>query len=175
MTLPSGLQFSAVKSGDKLMGIPLYVTFPLLLLMFFFLRFFVFYYFFQFDYYVSPCFPPWVYPVWNSLHFLDLGEYFPSHVKEVLSYYLCKYFLRSFLSLFFCDCYKVNVGIFNVVQEVSYSVFISFHSFFCLGAVISTILSSRTFTYSSASVFLLLISSNLFFMSVLFISVLKFF
>ena len=28
-------------------------------------------------------FPPWVYPVWYSLCFLDLVDYFPSHIGNV--------------------------------------------------------------------------------------------
>ena len=53
------------------------------------------------------------------LCFLDLVDYFISHVQEVFSYYLFKYFLRSFLSLFsFWDPYKANVGTFIVVSEV---------------------------------------------------------
>ena len=71
-------------------------------------------------YYVSWCVPPWVYPVWDSLCFLDLVDYFLSHVREVFSYYLFKYFLRYFLSLFsFWDPYNANVGAFNIVPEVS--------------------------------------------------------
>ena len=74
----------------------------------------------QFDYYVSHRVPPWVYPVWDSLHFLDLSDCFLSHVREVFSYYLFEYFLRPFLSLFsFWNPYNVNVGVFNVVPEVS--------------------------------------------------------
>ena len=53
----------------------------------------------QFDYYVSQCGPPWVYPNWASLCFLNLVDYFLSHVKEVFSYNLFKYFLRSLLCL----------------------------------------------------------------------------
>ena len=34
----------------------------------------------------------------GNLHFLDLIEYFLSHVREVFCYYLCKYYLGSFLS-----------------------------------------------------------------------------
>ena len=53
---------------------------------------------------------PWVYPAWDSLCFLDLGGYFLSHVREVLDYYLFKYFLGSFVSLFsFLDPYNANV------------------------------------------------------------------
>ena len=48
---------------------------------------------------VSFCVSPWVYPAWYSLHFLDLGDYFLSHVREFFDYNLLKYFLGSFLSL----------------------------------------------------------------------------
>ena len=55
----------------------------------------------------------------DSLFFLDVGDYFTSHVREFFSYYLFKYFLRSFLSLFcFWDPYNENVGVFDVVLEV---------------------------------------------------------
>ena len=52
-----------------------------------------------------------------------------SHVGEVFDYNL-KYFLISFLFLFFWDLYNSNVGAFNVIPEVSETVLISFHSFF---------------------------------------------
>ena len=52
----------------------------------------------RFDFCVSCCAPPWVYPAWDSLCFLDLVDYFLSHVWKVFRYYLFKYFLRSFLS-----------------------------------------------------------------------------
>ena len=56
----------------------------------------------------------------GTLCFLDLVDYFLSHVGEVFSYYLFKYFLWSFLSLFFFwDFYNGNVGMFNIVPEVS--------------------------------------------------------
>ena len=72
-----------------------------------------------FDYHVSQCVPPWGYCAWDALCFLDLVDYLPSHVWEVFSYYLFKYFLRSFLSLFsFWDPYIANAGVFNV-SEVS--------------------------------------------------------
>ena len=40
---------------------------------------------------------PWVYPVWDSLSFLDLGDFFLPHFWEVFNYYLLKYFLMVFL------------------------------------------------------------------------------
>ena len=73
---------------------------------------------------------PWVYPVWDSLGFLDLGDYFLPHFREVFNYYLLKYFLMAFLFVFFFwDSYDLNIGAFNIVPEVSEVVFISFNSF----------------------------------------------
>ena len=59
-----------------------------------------------------------VYLACYFLCFLDLVDYFLSHVREVFSYYLFKCFLGSFLSLFFWDPYNANVGEFNLVPEV---------------------------------------------------------
>ena len=98
---------------------------------------------------------PWVYPVWDSLGFLDLGDYFLPHSREVFNYYLLKYFLMVFLFVFFWDAYDSNVGVFNIVPEVSEVVFISFNSFFLSASFISTILSSTSLILSSASVILL--------------------
>ena len=58
---------------------------------------------------------PWVYPVWDSLDFLDLGDYFLPHFREVFNYYLLKYFLIVFLFVFFFwDFNDSNVGAFNL-------------------------------------------------------------
>ena len=74
---------------------------------------------------------PWVYPVWDSLGFLDLGDYFLPHFREIFNYYLLKYFLMVFLLVFlFWDSYDLNVGVFDIVPEVSEVVLLSFHSFF---------------------------------------------
>ena len=73
---------------------------------------------------------PWVYPVWDSLGFLDVGDYFFPHFREVFNDYLLKYFLMVFLFVFLWDSYDLNVGAFNTVLEVSESVLISFNSFF---------------------------------------------
>ena len=73
---------------------------------------------------------PWVYPVWDSLGFLELGGYFFPHFREFFNYYLLKYFLMPFLFVFFFwDIYDSNVGAFNIVPEVSEVVLISFNSF----------------------------------------------
>ena len=105
---------------------------------------------------------PWVYPVWDSLGFLDLGDYFLPHFREVFNYYL-KYFLMVFLVVCcFWDSYDLNVGAFNTVLEVSEIVLISLirFSFFLSDSFISTILSSTSVILSSASVSLLFVPSR---------------
>jgi len=74
---------------------------------------------------------PWVYPVLDSLGFLDLGDYFLPHFREIFNYYLLMYFLMVFpFVFFFWDSYDSNVVAFNIVPEVSEIVLISFNSFF---------------------------------------------
>ena len=75
---------------------------------------------------------PLVYPVWESLGFLDLCDYFLPHFREVFNYYLLKYFLMVFLFVFFWDFYDSNVGLFNIVPDVSEVVLFSFNCFFFL-------------------------------------------
>ena len=83
---------------------------------------------------------PWVYPVWETLGFLDLGHYFFPHFREVFNYYLLKYFLMAFLFVFFFwDSYDSNVGAFNIVSEVSEVVLICFNYVFPSASFISTI------------------------------------
>ena len=73
----------------------------------------------------------WVYPIWDSLGFLDLIDYFLPHFRKIFNYYLLKYFLMVFLFVFFFwDSYDSNVVAFNIVLEVSEIVLISFNSFF---------------------------------------------
>ena len=104
---------------------------------------------------------PWVYPVSDSLGFLDLGDYFLPHFREVFYYYLLKYFLMVFLFVFFFrDSCDSNVGAFNFVPEVSDVVLISFNSFFLCVSFISTILSCTSLILSYASIILLLVTSN---------------
>ena len=74
---------------------------------------------------------PGVYPVWESLVFLGLGDYFHAHCREVFNYCLLEDFLMVFLLVFFFwDSYNSNVGAFHIVLEVSEIVLISFNSFF---------------------------------------------
>ena len=75
------------------------------------------------------------------------------------------YFLRPFLFFFFFfwDPYNLNVGSSHFVPEYSETVLISFQyfSFILFHAEIYTILSSKSFIHSSASVILLLLPSLL--------------
>ena len=80
---------------------------------------------------------PWVYPVLASLGFLDLGDHFLPHFREVFNYYLLKYFLMVFLFVFFFwDSYDSNVGAFNIVPEVSEIVLIFFFLVFLFSSLI---------------------------------------
>ena len=84
---------------------------------------------------IPQCVPPWVYLAWDSLCFLDLVNYFLSHVRDVSSYYLFTWFLRSFLQLFsFWDPYNVNL-VCLMLNQRSRAVFIYFHSVFILAAM----------------------------------------
>ena len=83
---------------------------------------------------------PWVYPVSDSLGFLHLGDYFLPHFREVFNYYLLKDFLMVFLFVFFWDSYDLNVGVFNIVPEVSEVVLISFNSFFLFSSLLQLFL-----------------------------------
>ena len=108
--------------------------------------------------------------VWDSPCFLDLINYFLSHIKEVSNYNLFKYFIRPFFFLFFFwDPYNSNVAAFKVVPMVCETVLSSVHSFylFCSVVVISTILPSRSLIRSSASVILLLFPSIEFLISLI--------
>ena len=116
---------------------------------------------------------PWIYPVWDSLCFLDLIDYFVSHIKEVFNYNLFKYFLSPFLFLFFWNPYNSNVGVKHMLSQRSLrlsSILVILFSLCCSAVVISTILSSRSLIRSSASVILLLIPSREFLISFIVLS-----
>ena len=67
-----------------------------------------------------------VYPVWDSFCLLDLIGYFLFHVGEVFNYNLFKNFLVPFVFLFFWEACSWNVGVFDMVPEISDTVLISF-------------------------------------------------
>ena len=70
----------------------------------------------------------WVAWTWVTISF--------PHFREVFNYYLLKYFLVAFLSVFFWDSYDSNVGMFNIFSEVSEVVLISFNSFFLFSSLL---------------------------------------
>ena len=105
---------SLEKSADTLMGAPLYgfchfsfVAFNILSLSLIFVSL------------ITVCLSMFLlgFILPGTLCFLYLVDYFLSHVREVFSYYLFKYFLRSFLSLLLLGPCDVNV-VLNVVLEV---------------------------------------------------------
>ena len=105
----------------------------------------------------------------GRLCFLDLVHYFLSHVREVFGCYLFKYFLRSFLSslsgtriMQMLVCLMLS----QMSLRLSSFLFILF-SVFCPVAVISTVLSSRSFICSSASVILLWMPSSVLFVFII--------
>ena len=78
-----------------------------------------------------------VYPLWDFLGFLDLGDYFLPHFREIFNCYLFTYFLMVFLFVFFFwDSYDSSVGAFNIVLEVSEIVLISLNLFFFFSSLI---------------------------------------
>ena len=66
--------------------------------------------------------------LFGTLGFLDLGDYFLPHFREVFNYYLLKYFLMVFLFVFWDSC-DLHVGTFDIVPEVSEVFLISLDSF----------------------------------------------
>ena len=119
---------------------------------------------------------PWVYPVWDSLGFLDFGGYFLLHFREFFNYYLLKYFLMVFLFVFFFwDSYDLNVGAFNIVPEVSEIVLISFNSFFFFPLCFIYFYHSTSLILSSVSVILLLVPSRVLLISVIALFIIDYF
>ena len=122
---------------------------------------------------------PWIYPVWESLYFLDLIDlidYFLSHIREVLTIIFSNIFSDHFFFSSSSGTPIIQMLVCLMLSQrflkLSSILFIPF-SLFCSLAVISSILSSSSLIRSSASVFLLLIPSRVFlvFLIVLFITV----
>ena len=112
---------------------------------------------------------PWLYPYWDSLGFLDFGDYFLPHFRKVLNYYLLKYLLMVFLFSSSSGTPMIRMlGHLTLYQRslrLSSFLLILFFKFFPLCFIIYTILSSTLFTLSSASVILLLVPSIVFLIS----------
>ena len=75
----------------------------------------------HFDYYVPWCVPSWVYSDWDKLCFLDLVDYFFSHVKEVFNYFIISSNILGPFSLSSPSGTPCNasVGVLKVVPQVS--------------------------------------------------------
>ena len=109
---------------------------------------------------MSWCVYLWIYPICNSLGFLDLSGYFLSHFRVVFFLLLLspKIFVHALslclllLGYLWFECWGTCI-----VPEVSKAVLISFSSFFFI-----PFLSSSLLIYSSASVTLLLVPSRAF-------------
>ena len=71
---------SVEKSAGSLMGVSLYVFCHFSLIAFNILSLSLI--FVSFDYYVSWCVSPGVYPAWDFLCFLDLVDYFLFHIRK---------------------------------------------------------------------------------------------
>ena len=159
------------------MGFPLYVTFCFSLAAFNILSLC-----FIFVSLISMCLgvSPWVYPVWDSLHLLDLIDYFLFHVGEIFNYNLFKIFLIPFFFLFFFwdpyNSHMVHLKFSQWPLRLSSVLFILF-TICCSSKVISTILSSSSLIGPSASDILLLFPPRVFLILVLvlFFSVCLFF
>ena len=113
----------------------------------------------------------------DSLHLLDLIDYFLFHVGKIFNYNL----LINVLITFFSSPsgtpiirMLVHLILSQMSQRLSSVLFILF-TLFCSSKVISTILSSSSLIHSSASDILLVIPSRVFLISVIVLFVCLFF
>ena len=117
----------------------------------------------HFDNNVSWYLPAWVSPLWDSLHFLDLGNYlFPC--QGSLGLLSLQIFSQALSLCSFWDPCNANVSVLDVVSQ---AILFSFHSFFYSVVVIFIALSSNSLVYSYVSFSLLLIPFVVFFISVI--------
>ena len=67
---------------------------------------------------------------YETLHFLDLIDYFFFYIKKFFNYNLFKIFLYFYCFLLLLGHYNSNVGTFTIVLEVSETTLNSFYSLF---------------------------------------------
>ena len=94
--------------------------------------------------------------LFGTLDFLDLGDYFLPHFREVFNYYVLKYFLMAFLFVFFFwDSYDSNMGCLTLSwRSLRLSSFLLIRFYFFLSvSFISTILSSTSLILSLPPLF----------------------
>ena len=90
---------------------------------------------------------PWVYPVWDSLGFLDLGDYFLPQFREVFNYISSSIFSWSFFLSSSSGTPMIQMlgGLILSWRSLRLSSFLLIHfSFFLSDSFISTILSSTS-------------------------------
>ena len=111
---------------------------------------------------------PWVYPVWDSLGFLDLGDYFLPILGKFSTIISSRIFSWSFFlsSSSGTPIIRMLERFILSWRSLRLSSFLLIHfSFFLSVSFIFTILSSTSLVLSSASVILLLVPSRVFFIS----------
>ena len=121
-------RISAESSAVNLIGIPLYV-----ICCFSPAAFNIFSLYLIFDSLNDMSWPvsPWIYSLWDSVHFLDLTDYFLSHVREVFNYNLFKYFLNTFFFSSSSGTPIIQMFVPLILPLWSLRLF-SIFSFFCL-------------------------------------------
>ena len=110
------------------MGFPLYVTFCFSLAAFNILSLYL-----VFVSLISMCLGLFLlgFILYGTLCLLDLFDYFLFYAGEIFKYNLFKNFLILFLFLFFFwNSYNLDVGVFDIVLEVSETILSFFHSFY---------------------------------------------
>ena len=122
------------------------------------------------------CVSPWVYPVWDSLHLLDLIISF-SMLGKFSTITSSKIFSYPFFSFSFSGMPIIRILVHLILSQRSLRLSCSFQSFYfiLLLEVISTILSYSSLIHSSASDILLLITSRVFLILVIVLLVCLFF
>ena len=71
----------------------------------------------------------WIYPVWDSLCFLDLTDYLFSHISGVFNYNLFKYFSVPFFFSSSSGSPIIRILVHLMLSQRSLTVLNSFHSF----------------------------------------------
>ena len=104
---------------------------------------------------------PWVYPIWNSLCFLDLGDYFLPHFRNFSTIISSRIFSWSFFLSSSSGTPIIRMVEHYILswRSLRFSSFLKIRfSLFLYDSFISTIVSSISLILSSASVSLFVVS-----------------
>ena len=140
------------------MGIPLYV-----ICCFSLVAFNIFSLYLIFDSLINMCLSMFLlgFILYGTLRFLDLIDYFPSHIREVFNYNLFNVFSVPFFFSSSPGTFRIQMLVHLLLSQRSlrlFSILFILFSLFCSMVVISTILSSRSVIPSSVSFILLFVS-----------------